>query len=140
MSTRIKTLIQLLIVTVGFLDVFFQVHPTPLAPLNVLGLIVMIPGLILWATARLQLGDSFSVRARARQLVTRGLYSKIRNPVYVFGAMALSGFALAIGKPIFLLILLLIVPMQFKRASRESRVLEDKFGDDYRQYRRNTWF
>ena len=140
MSTRVKTLIQLLIATVGFLTVFLEVHPTPLAPLNVVGLMVMITGLILWVTARLQLGDSFSVSAQARQLVTHGLYSKIRNPVYVFGAMALGGLVLAIGKPIFLLILLLLVPIQFKRASRESRVLEDKFGEDYRQYRRNTWF
>lgn len=100
----------------------------------------MIPVLILWVTGRLQLGDSFSVSAQARQLVTRALYSKIRNPVYVFGAMALGGFSLAIDKPILLVVLLLIVPPQFNRASRESGVPQDRFGDHYRQYRRNTRF
>lgn len=140
MSTKLKNLMQLLLVTVGLSVVFVHVHPTPLTLMNIAGLVLMVVGLILWVTARLQLGDSFSVSAQARKLVTHGLYSKIRNPVYVFGAMALGGFALAIGRPIFLLGLLLIVPLQINRARAESKVLEEKFGDAYHEYRRKTWF
>jgi len=140
LSTKGKTFIQLLLVVVGLTLVFIQVHPVPLTYLNMAGLTLMIPGMALWVTARLQLGDSFSVRAQARKLVTHGLYSKIRNPVYVFGAMAISGLALSIGRPIFLLGLLLIVPLQINRASTESKVLEEKFGEAYREYRRKTWF
>jgi protein-S-isoprenylcysteine O-methyltransferase Ste14 len=139
-SIKIKTLMQLLLVTVGLSVVFVQVHPTPFTLMNMAGLALMVVGLILWVTARLQLGDSFSISAQARKLVTHGLYSKIRNPVYLFGAMALSGLVLAIGRPIFLIGLLLIVPIQIKRARAESKVLEDKFGDAYRDYRRSAWF
>jgi len=32
------------------------------------------------------------------------------------------------------------VPLQVWRARNEARVLETKFGDAYRDYRRNTWF
>jgi protein-S-isoprenylcysteine O-methyltransferase Ste14 len=40
----------------------------------------------------------------------------------------------------FLLALLVIIPVQILRARRESRVLEEKFGEEYREYRRRTWF
>jgi len=30
--------------------------------------------------------------------------------------------------------------MQIGRAHREAAVLETKFGDDYREYRKRTWF
>lgn len=140
MSTKVKTFIQLLVVGFGITIAFIEYHPASLGPLKIVGDILLISGFTLWVTARLQLGDSFSVSAHARQLVTRGLYSKIRNPIYVFGAIALCGLVLAIGKPIFLLGLLVIVPLQIKRAAVESKVLEDKFGDAYREYRLKTWF
>jgi protein-S-isoprenylcysteine O-methyltransferase Ste14 len=140
LSTKVKTFIQLLVVGFGITIAFIEYHPASLGPLKIVGDILLISGFTLWVTARLQLGDSFSVSAHARQLVTRGLYSKIRNPIYVFGAIALCGLVLAIGKPIFLLGLLVIVPLQIKRAAVESKVLEDKFGDAYREYRLKTWF
>lgn len=139
MSIKIKTLLQLLLVTSGLTFAFIKFRPVALAPINIAGLALMIPGILLWATARLQLGDSFSVSAQAKKLVTHGLYSKIRNPVYMFGAVGISGLALAVGRPIFLLVLLLIVPLQITRASAESKVLEEKFGNAYRDYRRQTW-
>jgi protein-S-isoprenylcysteine O-methyltransferase Ste14 len=45
-----------------------------------------------------------------------------------------------ISKPFLLLILIVIIPMQIIRARREARVLEEEFGDEYREYRKRTWF
>jgi protein-S-isoprenylcysteine O-methyltransferase Ste14 len=140
LTTKVKTFIQLLLVIVGLTVVFIQVHPVPLTFLNIVGLVFMIPGMVLWVAARLQLGDSFSISAQARQLITHGLYSRIRNPIYLFGTITICGFALAVGKPIFLFGLLVVIPLQVKRAAVESKVLEDKFGDAYREYLRKTWF
>jgi protein-S-isoprenylcysteine O-methyltransferase Ste14 len=92
------------------------------------------------ATARYQLGKSFAIRAKAQQLVTRGIYSKIRNPIYVFGAIAIAGIILILDRPILWLLLLAIVIMQILRAHREAQVLEAAFGDAYREYCRKTWF
>lgn len=52
-------------------------------------------GFALWLTARLQFGKSFSVRPEARALVTTGLYSKSRNPIYLFGGVAYGGLFIA---------------------------------------------
>jgi protein-S-isoprenylcysteine O-methyltransferase Ste14 len=112
----------------------------PLTGLRELGLALAIAAFLLWATARVQLGTSFSVKPQAKALVTRGVYSRICNPIYTFGLLWIVGLVLAVGHPAWLLILLALLPMQIVRARREARVLEAKFGEEYRAYRARTWF
>jgi protein-S-isoprenylcysteine O-methyltransferase Ste14 len=90
--------------------------------------------------ARIELGGSFSVRPKAQALVTHGLYSRIRNPIYVFGAFTAAAFILYVKKPVALSLLLVIIPLQVYRARQEGKILEAKFGEEYRQYRARTWF
>jgi protein-S-isoprenylcysteine O-methyltransferase Ste14 len=104
------------------------------------GSALVIVGVAGIAAARYQLGKSFSIRAEARHLVTHGVYSKIRNPIYVFGIVLLFGMVLALHRPKLWPLLPLIIVMQTVRARREAQVLEAAFGDAYRDYRRNTWF
>jgi len=73
-------------------------------------------------------------------LVTSGIYSRVRNPIYVSGVIFLVGLALIVGRPLLLIVLLLLIPLQIVRARREAVVLEKKFGDAYREYRKRTWF
>jgi|SRR5215469_8988784 len=107
---------------------------------RIAGSIVLLVGVALLSLARFQLGRSFSVTAQAKKLVTHGLYSKIRNPVYVFGAVAMAGFFMVVQKPAFWVLFVLLVLMQIVRARQEAQVLEAKFGDEYRAYRAQTWF
>lgn len=100
----------------------------------------MVAGMIGIGVARYQLGRSFAIKAEARRLVTRGIYSKIRNPIYVFGSVLIAGLVLVVHRPGLWLIFGFVVIMQIMRAHREAEVLEAAFGEDYRQYRRKTWF
>ena len=104
------------------------------------GSVLVIVGVAFIGVARYQLGKSFSIRPKARELVTHGLYSKIRNPIYVFGAMIILGLILVLQRPVLWVGLAAIVAIQTVRARREARVLEQAFGDSYREYRRKTWF
>ena len=97
-------------------------------------------GISLIGVARYQLGKSFSIRAEAHHLVTTGLYSKIRNPLYVFGLVMLVGLTLVLQVPALWVALGVVAVGQTIRARREARVLEAAFGDAYREYRRKTWF
>ena len=112
----------------------------PWTATRVLGLLVMLPALALWCLARVQLGKSFSVTPQARELVTQGLYSRIRNPIYVFGGLAILGLFLFLGKLYLLWAFVFLVPLQIFRAKREREILEGKFGQAYLEYKRKTWF
>jgi protein-S-isoprenylcysteine O-methyltransferase Ste14 len=105
-----------------------------------IGLLAAVPAAILLIVARYQLGKSFSVSPQAHQLVTHGLYAKFRNPMYVFSGLLVFGFVLAWQKPVLLAIFLVLIPLQIIRARQEARILEAKFGEAYREYRKSTWF
>jgi steroid 5-alpha reductase family enzyme len=64
------------------------------------GAVLVVVGIGGIAAARFQLGKSFAIRAEARQLVTRGVYARIRNPIYVFGVVLLAGLVLIVHRPI----------------------------------------
>jgi protein-S-isoprenylcysteine O-methyltransferase Ste14 len=105
-----------------------------------IGLALSLLGLTGVILARFTLGRSFSVKPKATELITSGIYSRIRNPIYVSGVIFLLGLILMLHQPLFGLILVIIIPMQIIRARQEAKVLEAKFGEAYRQYRERTWF
>jgi len=104
------------------------------------GLVIAVPAVALLLIARSQLGSAFSLTPQARHLVTHGLYSRVRNPIYVFAGLTFLGLVLALQKLVLYIIFIIIIPIQIARAHQEAKVLEEKFGDDYRQYRKRTWF
>ena len=73
-------------------------------------------------------------------MVTTGLYSKIRNPIYLFGMVTLIGLTLVLQRRALWILLVIVAIGQTVRARKEARVLEAAFGEAYREYRRKTWF
>ena len=118
----------------------FRAAPGPHGPARSIGLLLALIGLAGVILARYTLGRSFSVTAKATALVTTGIYSRIRNPIYVSGLFLIGGVVLMLWRPEGLLVVLAIIVMQIIRARREAAVLEAKFGDEYREYRKRTWF
>lgn len=135
-----KHIVLTLAVAAGAIAAVWQFRPPVWTALQTAGLCLLVVGFVFWTIARFQLGSSFSVSAQARHLVTQGLYARIRNPIYVFGSWVIAGVILLVGRPVFLLIFVIIIPMQIWRAKKESTVLEAAFGDEYRKYRAGTWF
>ena len=103
------------------------------------GVSLLAIGFTLWTLARFQLGKSLAVTAQAKKLVTSGLYSKIRNPIYVFSAFLVLALALTLQRPIVLVFLVVLIPVQIMRARKEAAVLEAKFGKEYRRYRQQRF-
>jgi len=118
----------------------FALGPGPHGPARNIGLAVAVIGLTGVIAARYTLGRSFSIKAKATALVTTGIYSRIRNPIYVSGMFFLGGVLIIIKQPKLLIAFVVLIPMQIIRARREAAVLEAKFGDAYREYRKQTWF
>jgi protein-S-isoprenylcysteine O-methyltransferase Ste14 len=111
----------------------------PWTALRILGAVLAIAGYSMFVTARLQLGKSFSVTPQAKELVTGGLYSRIRNPIYVFVDVMIFGSILALHLYWLFAIYPLLVAMHVFRARREGKVLQEKFGQAYLDYCNQTW-
>jgi protein-S-isoprenylcysteine O-methyltransferase Ste14 len=135
-SLYIFTAVQIAAVAALLWIIFTRPGPWDLQ--RVVGTALIIAGTAGIATARYQLGKSFAITAKAHQLVTHGVYSKIRNPIYVFGAVMIVGVVLVLHRPILWLVVVAVIIMQTLRAHREAQVLEAAFGDAYRDYRRKT--
>jgi protein-S-isoprenylcysteine O-methyltransferase Ste14 len=105
-----------------------------------IALSIAFPAAILLLVSRFQLGHSFAATPQARELVTHGLYSRIRNPMYVFSMLLVFSLVLTFQKPDLFVLLAVLVVAQIIRSRQESKVLEEKFGDSYREYRKKTWF
>ncbi len=97
--------------------------------LSCLGLFAFISGLLIIKTLESYDGD----------LITTGIYSKIRHPMYLGFILWSIGFPLFFGAPFALLLgLLFIMNILFWRQLEEIE-LEKRF-PSYREYKRTTWF
>jgi protein-S-isoprenylcysteine O-methyltransferase Ste14 len=137
MKTNILTLV-LGLLGIIFLGIHFG--SLPWTPTRIAGVVIGLPSVVLLVLARIELGGSFSVRPKAQTLVTHGLYSRIRNPIYLFGSLAAAGVFLYVNQPLYLWLFVVLIPLQIYRARREGKVLEARFGDEYRQHKLRTWF
>jgi protein-S-isoprenylcysteine O-methyltransferase Ste14 len=112
----------------------------PWTVLRIGGAFLALIGYTLVLTARVQLGKSFSVRPEAKELVSHGLYSRIRNPMYVFLDLMVFGLIFLLRLHWLLVVFAVLVFLQARQARREARVLQEKFGQTYLDYRNGTWF
>jgi protein-S-isoprenylcysteine O-methyltransferase Ste14 len=117
----------------------WKLPPPAWTAVPIAGMCLMLLGFVLWTIARFQLGKSLTVTAQAKKLITSGLYSKFRNPIYLFASAVVAGAILAIDRPLWLLIFVVFIPFQIWRGRKEADVLEASFGDEYRRYRDTTW-
>jgi protein-S-isoprenylcysteine O-methyltransferase Ste14 len=121
--------------------VFLHRTEAPWTILRIAGVVLALASAALLVVSRIQLGSSFSVQAKAGTLVTSGIYSRIRHPLYVFSTLLLTGIALYLVKLwLLLVIFLILVPIQIYRARKEENILTNAYGEEYARYKASTWF
>ena len=114
--------LEILATSCAFSLVFYVGRNGPWTPKHIAGAVLLGIGFIGWLTARLQIREFFAVTAQAQGLVTTGIYSRIRNPIYFFGVVFFAGMALYLPLPRWVLLALLaIIFMQVLRAQRSPR-------------------
>ena len=135
-----SNLLTLAVVIFGMVLLSFYLPEIEWSGTKIAGAVILGVSLPLFVMARLQLGRSFSVRAKARELVTTGLYSRIRNPIYLFGGLIVVGMSLFVSAWGPLVVILVLAPLQIYRARQEGQVLARAFGEEYERYKKKTWF
>jgi hypothetical protein len=72
-------------------------------------------------------------------LVTTGIFTWTRNPMYFGGCLALLGIAIGFALDWVILLLAASLPLvHYGIILREERYLERKFGDEYRRYQKKV--
>ena len=142
MKNKTYNYLTLIIVIVACITLIVQYFKTD-SPINIytyIGLLLMIPSLVFFIISRIQLGSSFQLSAKANKLVTDGIYNKIRHPVYFFGLIFILGVIIFIQLFYLLIIWCGLIFMQMRRIKNEEKILEEKFGEQYLKYKKDTWF
>ena len=67
-------------------------------------------------------------------LITNGIYKYFKHPIYIFGTITICLYIILLNRIKWLLLLLIIFPLQYLRMKREEIQLEDRYGDEYVEY------
>lgn len=138
-ATKLKLIMPILYAVLA--TIFFVLTwPDVVKPNHYIGVCITFIAFALWIVARVQLGNAFSIGAKARQLVTTGLYSKLRHPVYYFSILAVLGSGVYIWSPFVFIPIVLLIGLEMYRIRNEEHVLTLKFGKAYKEYKSTTWF
>ncbi|HOH67410.1 MAG TPA: isoprenylcysteine carboxylmethyltransferase family protein, partial [bacterium] len=80
----------------------------------------------------------FASTGKEQKLVKTGIYAKVRHPIYLSGLILLLGFTLIAGNLYGLLFFILSLAAFVTRIKKEERELITKFGEEYKQYAKET--
>ena len=139
-STQLKLLMPILYAVLTAAYFLIVLQQASVQPHHIIGIMIVASAFLLWIVARIQLGNSFTIGAHAKELVTVGLYSKLRHPVYYFSILAVAGIAIFTWSIYMLVPVILLVVIEVIRIKQEERVLEKTFGKKYISYKQATWF
>ena len=122
----------------------FRIFPWPLdrqlvslQPVKLIGVAVVSLGLAIFAMAYVSFGDSWRVGFDVKnpgELVTTGIFSSSRNPIYLALDLWFIGIFLINGTLIFLIFAALAVPAMHWQIRQEEAFLSNLYGQPYRDY------
>jgi protein-S-isoprenylcysteine O-methyltransferase Ste14 len=72
------------------------------------------------------------------QLVRKGMYRVSRNPMYFFTLLAYYAIGIASASWLILLLTVIFTVLQHRVILAEERICEEKYGQDYLDYKQNT--
>jgi protein-S-isoprenylcysteine O-methyltransferase Ste14 len=116
----------------------YALHPIPFFA----GLACLVAGLWLLYRSHADLGDNWSITLEVRenhQLVTQGIYRRIRHPMYLALLLHAAGQALVlpnwVAGPAYGIGFLFLFA---GRIAREEQMMQDEFGEEYAAYLART--
>lgn len=131
-------------ITFGILDSHFKIL---LFPFNVMiwrliGLFLLVIGIVIrWVsinTLKKYFSSNITIQ-KDHKLITNGIYKYIRHPSYLGANLSFLGFGFVFANFIsFTLIFVVNFVVSVNRISFEEKILENNFGKDYENYKKNT--
>ncbi len=133
------TLAAIMLIAAPLENVWRQVHLSGFQ--KTLGAVIGLFGLTLVVLSYRALGKNFRVYAAPRRngkLITSGLYSKMRHPMYTGAILMMGGWVLFFGSLWSVPLWLAFSILYFVKSVKEERILNGRF-PEYGEYRKRTW-
>lgn len=110
--------------------------------IEILGFILVVAGVLGAFLAKKQLGKAWVYSSAYRiipkqPLITKGIYSIVRHPIYTGIFISFVGIELLAGSWLWISMVALLIPFYFQ-AKKEEIMLEKHFGRKYTEYKRET--
>ena len=112
------------------------------SPMNVVGALIFIIGLVITVNAQMTLKRNYSGTLRIReghQLITHGIYKYVRHPVYTGTLLRIFAIPIYTTSLLGFLFALVGIPLFIYRIGVEEKMLIEEFGDEYLEYTKATW-
>src|SRR5215207_31182 len=126
------------LIVVVLLAIFEPVHFLPQVVSLAAGIPLIVLGLGLWGwgmRSLFQQGESPDPFKPTNRLLTGGALRVSRNPIYTGGTVALLGLALLLDTATGVGVVAVLALGAHSLVMAEERYLEDRFGEQYREYR-----
>jgi len=110
--------------------------------IQIFGIIIFLTGLLITVFGRVSLRDNYANGTTPeiitdQKLVTNGIYSYTRNPIYLGKLLFFVGFELSLNS--WLLILIVPIAIAFHRAIlKEEKLLTQAFSQEFSVYKSKT--
>jgi protein-S-isoprenylcysteine O-methyltransferase Ste14 len=129
----------LLLIGTGIFGLIFSWPKLPFSPvLNIFGGILILSGLLFHAYAGKNHKQAHEKSADIVKIVNNGVFSTLRHPLYLSAIIINFGIALAFGIVLTLLIAVGSIFHWVMTALKEEEFLLQKFGEEYRKYKKNV--
>ena len=129
----------ILLIGTGILGLFFSWLKLPFFPvLNIVGGLLILSGLLFHVYTEKNHKQAHEKSADIVKIMNNGVFSKIRHPLYLSVIVINLGIALAFGVVVTLLIAVGSIFHWIMTALKEEEFLLQKFGEEYRQYKKNV--
>jgi protein-S-isoprenylcysteine O-methyltransferase Ste14 len=124
------------LVLIVVLDLVAPVEFLPQAVSLAVGIPLLVAGAGLWAWgfATMVRGGENPTTPATSGLVTTGPYRFSRNPIYAFGITGILGLAVLLDTASGVAVVAVLLPVAYILTLAEERYLEEKFGDQWRDY------
>jgi protein-S-isoprenylcysteine O-methyltransferase Ste14 len=130
-----------ILLTIIVLTIIFRYQFNGSEYLQTIGFIIGAIGVFILITGIMTLGEYFTASITPKGLVTHGIYSKIRHPIF-FGVILVYLGIEFIFQSIYglLLVIFVIIPFYIYSAIEEEKMLSKMFKDKYTVYKKKTLF
>jgi protein-S-isoprenylcysteine O-methyltransferase Ste14 len=109
--------------------------------ITIFGFFATLLGLAIAAWARVHLGRYWSDKVAIQadhKLIRTGPYARMRHPIYSGVLLGIAGTAIVVGEWRALFALVLMTVNYLIKAKREDHILADRFGEEFREYERDS--